>query len=231
MQPPRMRIACFGDSTLTRSLERAGHTIIRATEPSDISGAEMVYLAVDADDLEELVGQLAAFCRRGQIFLHSCPRFGLDVLGPVERQGAVVLVSYQLSENLRSITAGDEIAATVGELLMSECHVQAVPVSNGYLKALVAGMTLAQFNNLAARPGRQILDEIIPDPSVVDQIVSYQGLNRQLLDVPTLIRTKALLGNDHDATLFTHLTTRAAVELQEFNAQWWALSEENDNGL
>lgn len=231
MQPPRMRIACFGDSPLIGQLERAGHTIIRATDPRDISGAEMVYLAVEADEMEELVGKLAAFCRRGQIFLHSVPRFGLDVLGPVESQGAVVLTSYQLAENLRSLTAGDEIAATVGELLMNECLVQAIPVSNGYLKALVAGMTLGQFHNLVARPGRQLLDEIIPDPSVVDQILSHQGLDRQLLDVPTLTRTRALLGNTHDATLFTHLTTRAAVELQEFNAQWWALSEENDNGV
>lgn len=231
MQPPRMRIACFGDSTLIDRFERAGHTIIRATEPSEIAGAEMVYLAVDADEIEELTNQLAAYSRRGQIFLHSCPRFGLEVLGPVERHGAVVLVSYKLADNLRSVTAGDEIAATVGELLMNECQVQAVPVSNGYLKALVAGMTLGQFHNLVSRPGRQLLDEIIPEPAVVDQILNYQGLDRQLLDVPTLTNTKNLLGNQQDAILFTHLTTRAAVELQEFNAQWWALSEENDNGV
>lgn len=226
-QPPRMRIAAFGDSTLCYRFERVGHTVVRAVDPSDIANAELVYLAVPVEYIEQLVSEMVPYARRGLIILHECPRYGLEVLSPLMEQGAIGLVSYSLGENARSVTAGDEIAATVAELLFGECEIHAVPVAQGNLPKLVAAMTLASMKRYVTRPVRQLLDDVLFDNTSMEMVLEGKSMSSQLLDIATLERSVNLLDNPNDKRMFKELAARAAAEYGLHDAEWWAMNKEN----
>jgi predicted short-subunit dehydrogenase-like oxidoreductase (DUF2520 family) len=120
-RPARLTVGVVGvgrvGSALAVALFRAGHTVVSVSGVSDASrrraeerlpsaavkpaddvvrDAELVLLTVPDDTLEAVVNGLAdvgAF-RPGQLVVHTSGRYGLDVLAPATRQGALPLAIH-----------------------------------------------------------------------------------------------------------------------------------------
>ena len=119
--PPRLRVAVVGagrvGSVLGAALRRAGHPVIGVTAVSDLSrlraeallpgvpirpiadvtdDADLVILAVPDDVLPGLVSGMVdtGAIRSGQFVLHPSGRYGVEVLAPVARVGAIPLAVH-----------------------------------------------------------------------------------------------------------------------------------------
>jgi len=119
--PPRLRVAIIGagrvGSVLGAALRRAGHPVTGVTAVSDLSrlraeallpgvpirpiddvtdDADLVVLAVPDDVLPGLVSGLAetGALRAGQFVLHPSGRYGVEVLAPAVRVGAIPLAIH-----------------------------------------------------------------------------------------------------------------------------------------
>ena len=118
---PRLSVGIVGTgragSVLGAALRRAGHDVVSAYGVSDLSrlraeallpgvplvtpeeviqSADLVLITVPDDVLPDLVAGLAATSafRAGQFIAHASGRFGIDVLGPATRAGALPLALH-----------------------------------------------------------------------------------------------------------------------------------------
>ncbi|ACU98512.1 Rossmann-like and DUF2520 domain-containing protein [Saccharomonospora viridis] len=153
-------------SVLGAALNRAGHPVVAASGVSDasvrraerllpgvpllppdevVTRADLVLLALPDDVLGPMVSGLAnagAF-RAGQIVVHTCGAYGIDVLRPVVEAGALPLALHPVMtftgapEDLQrletcsvGVTAadGDEAAWNVGEALTMEMGAEPVRI-------------------------------------------------------------------------------------------------------
>src|SRR5487761_1174087 len=119
--PARLRIGVVGTgrvgSALGAALARAGHTVVAASAVTDASirrarrtlpgvplsdplevaaRAELVLLTVPDDDLPGLVAGLAATgaALEGRLLVHTSGRYGIGVLEPASRRGALPLALH-----------------------------------------------------------------------------------------------------------------------------------------
>ncbi|MEP7055447.1 MAG: DUF2520 domain-containing protein [Actinomycetota bacterium] len=149
VHPARLTVGVVGTgrvgSVLGAALMRAGHTVIAAyavsaqsraraerllpgvpLKPADevVKEAGLALLATPDDVLEDVVGGLAAAGAfgPGQLVVHVCGRFGLEVLAPATRIGAIPLALHPVMtfagapEDLQRLT-GSTFGVTAPDLL------------------------------------------------------------------------------------------------------------------
>lgn len=177
--PSRLRIAIVGcgrvGAVLGAAWHRAGHRIVGVTARSDTSrlraeallpgipvldeadvsaDADLVLIAVPDRALPEVVARLVSLgtIRAGQFVVHPAGRYGLEVLDPVARAGAVPLALHpalpltgtsmdldRLAGSVFGVTAPEGMR-TVAEALVVELGAEPVWIPeqarNGYHAAL-----------------------------------------------------------------------------------------------
>jgi predicted short-subunit dehydrogenase-like oxidoreductase (DUF2520 family) len=147
--PARLTVGVLGTgrvgSVLGAALARAGHTVVAAyavsaesraraarlqpgvpLKPADevVRAAGLALIATPDDVLPDVVSGLAAAgaFSPGQLVVHVCGRYGLDVLEPATRQGAIALALHPVMtfagapEDLQRLT-GSTFGVTADEML------------------------------------------------------------------------------------------------------------------
>jgi predicted short-subunit dehydrogenase-like oxidoreductase (DUF2520 family) len=147
--PARLTVGVVGTgrvgSVLGAALARAGHTVVAAyavsaesraraarllpgvpLKPADevVRAAGLALIATPDDVLPDVVSGLAAAgaFSPGQLVVHVCGRYGLDVLEPATRQGAIALALHPVMtfagapEDLQRLT-GSTFGVTADEML------------------------------------------------------------------------------------------------------------------
>lgn len=223
-----MRIAVFGFSELSERLREAGHEVFQASEPREIGSAQLVVLGVAPEQMEFFVEKLAVFAKRGQLFLHSCPQYTLEVFRPLVELGALCFVSIETTHEAWSVTASDEITATVGELLLAECQLRSISVPESKLQEFVAGVAFASFRNQVEIIAYQLLDQAVTDTETQVEIVDNAAGSRALMDVGTLERCVEVIPELADRETFRHLAKRMAQAYRAHDVEWWAMNEGMD---
>lgn len=223
-----MRIAVFGFSELSERLREAGHEVVQASEPHDIVGAQLVVLGVAPEQMKFFVEKLSVFAKRGQLFMHSCPRFTLEILRPLVELGALCFVCLETLHDAWSVTASDEVTATVGELLLAECQLKAIPVPESGLQEFVAGLAFASFRNQIEILAYRLLDRAVADGDTQLDIVDNAAGTRALMDVGTLERCVEVIAEPADRETFRHLAKRMAQTYRAHDVEWWAMNEGMD---
>ncbi len=180
--PSRLRIAIVGcgrvGAVLGAAWLRAGHRIVGVTARSDTSrlraeallpgvpildearvalDADLVLLAVPDQDLVDLVQRWASmgYLRSGQFVVHPAGRFGLEVLDPATRVGAVPLALHpalpltgtsidldRLAGAAFGVTAPDALR-TIAEALVLEVGAEPVWIPESARHGYHAALTFA----------------------------------------------------------------------------------------
>ena len=106
------------------ALERAGHRVVarigRADDPSGVSEATVVVIAVPDDALAESAGVVARLARPGTVVVHTC---GLQGLGPLADCGPLIAAVHPAAPIASSdqVLDGVLFGVTCGEDLREWC--------------------------------------------------------------------------------------------------------------
>lgn len=196
-QPPRLRIANFGEQDFARRLLARGHHLIEG--PKAASQAEMIIIDVAESAVAELVDNLVPVVQPGQIvvlvsFIHS-----LDVLQPMTAAGCQTIVLLPLAENNYAFLANHDVAAMVAELLITELASLCEHVRSEAHQEFVAGFALGQLAGEVHRLSMTLQNNM---PTWLDDYPEAALLPAKLLDQDTLEWCAAALPTDQDRALF-----------------------------
>ncbi|AKE40744.1 Uncharacterised protein [Corynebacterium kutscheri] len=213
-----MTIATFGYNEFADKLESAGHTVIRVSDPREIAACEMVIVDEDA-------AVCAAFARPGQIFVHTGFHRDLALFAPLVAQGAIGFITLPITPLKRTVTATDEVAAMVAELLINEVNAQAIPVKNEALAQLVAGVAYASFLNAISFEATSLLEQAVDNYDFVFDIRAGAQLSHELMDVTTMQEAVEQIEHRPSKRTFKELARRMAERTRAHDVEWWAIDE------
>ena len=121
---PRLLIGnVAGGHALAASLERVGHSVVAVdadADPGAIQHVDLVLMGGDEAWVEGCVDKLAPYARPRQMFLHTAPGRGAQLLDAVEVNHAIVMCAHNLFADVWVTSAADEVGETVVGLLVAE---------------------------------------------------------------------------------------------------------------
>lgn len=177
------------------------------TVPEVVERAELVLLAIPADEIEALVSGLAATgaWQPGQLVVHTAAEFGIGVLAPAAGAGAIPLAIHpamaftgtsldlvRLRESWCAVTAPTPVLP-IGQALAVEMGAEPVVVDESERAAYAVAISAAQeFSRAVVRQGAEALREIGIDRP--DRVLG--GLVRAALEEE--LRSAAGLAQDLD---------------------------------
>lgn len=230
MTPPRMTVGYLADGTdrtgFDTALTNLGHTVVALDDESSAADYELVVLAVAAEKLPALAESLSARARRGQIYLHTALSFGVQVLDPLEANGAVVGAVTPLDEDYFLVDAFDELGYTVIELLLGELGVRAVNVSDSQRKRLLAGLTYARFAQTVVDDASLVLTEALGNPDLARDITQAQLRTAPELTLEDLITQYEALAEPGRARAFRDMARRWAEQTNAHDIELWAMGQD-----
>lgn len=233
MQAPRLRVGVLGQDPggdrLIRGLAEVGHTVEHLGGPEETTGYELVVLAVPSGELPDLIGQLAARARRGQIYLHTCLSLGVQVFDPLETSGAIVIAAHPLSPGFWVVGAVDELGETIVELLVGELGGTALTVPDTQRTRLAAGMAYAGFIETVRQDAFTLLSEALGNTERAREIVGEPGEPRRLDGVAApggVADQQKSIEDPGLARSFRELARRTAELTRLDDVELWAIQEE-----
>lgn len=232
MQAPRLRVGVLidGDNPvqLFDELQQAGHDVTPVRDPALIGDVELVVIAVADSRLADTVEQLARHSHRGQMFVHTSLVHGIQVMDPLETEGAIVMAAFPLGEDRWVACATDELGETVVGLLVGEMGGSIVEIADSQRQQLAAALSYAGFIRTAYQDAVRFLDSFLSDIDVCDGIVN-RSLKRSA-SIPSLAALTAQYESIEEPgrkRLFRDLARRQAEVMGTQDIELWAIQEED----
>lgn len=234
MRAPRLTVGAFIDETddtkFAESLHGVGHDVTSLNDPEEAADYELIVLSVRETDLPDLVRQLAPQARRGQIYLHTCLGYGVQVLDDVETHGAVVAAAHPLTPEFWVTAATDELGETIVELLVGELGGDARAVPDTQRARLAAARTHLSFVETVRRDATTMLAEALGNIEVARDVVDAGERRHGLLadvDGPGGVDAQhAGIEDPGLARVFRELVRRTAQHKSAHDAELWAIQKE-----
>ncbi|GAB3086216.1 hypothetical protein [Corynebacterium aquatimens] len=160
MPGPRLRVGIFG-GFLDKRFEQAGHTVVPIQQPGDITQVDLV--VVGPVGVEETVVKLVPFIRPGQMVLHTALEFGVQVLDPLETEGAIVMAAHNFFDDVWVTSAADEVGEAAVNVLITDLGETAYPIEDHARPMLEAVRMIRTHESSLRIEAAKILTEALPD--------------------------------------------------------------------
>ncbi|QGU08317.1 Rossmann-like domain protein [Corynebacterium occultum] len=230
MRGPRLKVGVLEDEhdeiDLGLMLASAGHDVSWIHHTEEARDFQLVVLSVIEEDLPDLVEELAAGARRGQIYLHTCLGHGVQVLDPLEPSGALVVAAHPLSDKLWAVGSLDELGETVVELLIGELGGEALNIPETQRSRLAAGMSYVGFLETIRNDAFILLSEALGNEEKALGITGELGQGRILHGVGSVERELAAIADPGRARTYRDLTRRTAEISGVQDIELWAIQED-----
>lgn len=232
MQAPRLHIGIYSDGgnpvDLGSAMSMVGHSVVGLDDPAEIRDLELVIISVADDALVGTVELLATYARRGQMFLHTSLRHGIQIMDPLETEGAVVMAAYPVGEDRWVTAAPDELGETIVGLLVGELGGSVVAVSDDRRGPLAAALSYRNFAATLRADATLFLDEFLGDMEVSRDIVEAATANpHPLPDLDSLRRQYESVEDPGRRRLFRDLARRQAEVSGIQDVELWAIQQED----
>lgn len=206
MMPPRMRIS--GENELVQALLEHGHVLVEASE------AELIF------DPTQLV-------RRGQIVAH----LGHATLADLDAYSSGhAFVLTELMPQVYAVTASDELAGMVAELLIGELGGRVVHVPESQRDRLTAGLAYAGFIGQVRSEARNLLTEALGNAHHADEVVEQlTDAVAPPLNVAALERGYHAIDSVGTKRLYAQLARRSGEVFHNNDVELWAMNQEQNN--
>ena len=233
MQAPRLRTGVLGEDPeghrLARGLAEVGHSVEVLEDPASAADYELVIVSTPAEELPDMVEQLSARARKGQIYLHTCLPLGAQVFDPLEPSGAVVIAAHPLTSRLWAVGAVDELGETIVELLIGELGGTAPLIPDSQRARLAAGVTYASFVETVRQDAVTLLSEALGNVERAREIAGEPGRQRRLPNVSGpggIVDQQKTIEDPGVARIFRELARRTAELTRVDDVELWAIQEE-----
>lgn len=232
MRAPRLNIALIADGQdrvrMGELLAGVGHHVAPVSEFSEINNFELIVISVSDDHLAGVVEKLSLFARSGQMFLHTSLAHGIQIMDPLETEGAIVMAAHPLGEDRWVATALDELGETIVGLLVGELGGSIVEIPESKRMQLAAALTYVGFINTLRTDATNYLDEFLQDYDTAADLVSsaFGGL-QQLPQFGELSQQYDSIDNLGRRRLFRDLARRQAEISRAQDIELWAIQKED----
>lgn len=230
MQAPRLRVGIYADGDapvdLTALMRMVGHTVSTISEPTEIREAELVVISVADDVLAATVELLATFARRGQMFLHTSLRHGIQIMDPLETSGAIVMAAHPIGADRWVTASPDELGETIVGLLVGEFGGSVLEVGDEHRGGLAAALSYSRFADTLRSDATGHLNEFLHDIEVAGDIVKEAGAE-PLPDLGSLRWQYESVEDPGRRRLFRDLARRQAEITGRQDVELWAIQQED----
>lgn len=200
-------------------------------EPSEAVGFDLIVLAIPGD-MEEFVDKLVPYVHRGQLVMHAALEHGIQVLDPLETEGAIVMAAHPLFDNYYVAAAADEIGEAAVTVIIEEVGGKAYFVSDEDRAKLEVVRTLRSMEALLKGEAQAILEKAFPgqreilDAHFDAEAKPYMGVtNSAALD-----RMYAEIDNPLLAKAFVDLIWMYSASDTTTEPELWALNKQQEFG-
>ncbi|MGP6174629.1 6PGD fold domain-containing protein [Corynebacterium sp. A21] len=230
MRGPRLKVGVLADEhdeiDLGLLLSAVGHDVSWLHSADEAGDYQLVVISVIEDDLPDLVAELAAEARRGQMYLHTSLGYGVQILDPLEFTGALVLAAHPLSDKLWAVGSADELGETVVELLVGELGGQALSIPETQRARLAAAMSYVGFLETIRNDAFTLLSEALGNEEKALSITGELCQGRLQPGVAAVEREMAAIHDPGRSRTYRDLTRRTAELSGMQDIELWAIQEE-----
>lgn len=229
-----MRVGVYGESypTLSTLLEEAGHHIFHMDyhpEPPAFAELDMVVLEVRDSLLEAAVERLSEQVRRGQIVIHTSLHHGVQIMDPLEVNGAVVIALGEISPTRWAVTTTDELGDTVAELLLGEIGASPFRYTEKERRRVAGLLTYVDALNSLRQEAMFRLREHQHDNEEPEEFISARGPLWPMPEVQTLQEQWEAIEDPGFARSFRQVVRRVAETSRSRGSddiELWAIQKE-----
>ena len=227
MTQPRLTIGVLGDKETVELFERGGHTVRPINGDGDHLDVDMIVLDVPGVPLEVMVDRWLGEVRRGQLVLHTSLEYGVQVLDPLEVQGAIVMAAHRVWKDFWVASAADEIGESVLSLLIPEMGGNLTMIEDSQRPAIMAGKRMLKLVDVARQDAFSLLAQALPAVELeVDEYWTLPGEGQNLqVNVPQLEQMYQTIEDPGVGRLFVELVRREASRSSAAAVELWAMEK------
>ena len=227
MTQPRLTIGVLGDKETVELFERGGHTVRQINGDGDHLDVDMIVLDVPGVPLEVMVDRWLGEVRRGQLVLHTSLEYGVQVLDPLEVQGAIVMAAHRVWKDFWVASAADEIGESVLSLLIPEMGGNLTMIEDSQRPAIMAGKRMLKLVDVARQDAFSLLAQALPAVELeVDEYWTLPGEGQNLqVNVPQLEQMYQTIEDPGVGRLFVELVRREASRSSATAVELWAMEK------
>lgn len=227
MTQPRLTIGVLGDKETVELFERGGHTVRQINGDGDHLDVDMIVLGVPGVPLEIMVDRWLGEVRRGQLVLHTSLEYGVQVLDPLEVQGAIVMAAHRVWKDFWVASAADEIGESVLSLLIPEMGGNLTMIEDSQRPAIMAGKRMLKLVDVARQDAFSLLAQALPAVELeVDEYWTLPGEGHNLqVNVPQLEQMYQTIEDPGVGRLFVELVRREASRSSAAAVELWAMEK------
>lgn len=227
MTQPRLTIGVLGDKETVELFERGGHTVRQINGDGDHLDVDMIVLDVPGVPLEVMVDRWLGEVRRGQLVLHTSLEYGVQVLDPLEVQGAIVMAAHRVWKDFWVASAADEIGESVLSLLIPEMGGNLTMIEDSQRPAIMAGKRMLKLVDVARQDAFSLLAHALPAIELeLDDYWTLPGEGQNLqVNVPQLEQMYQTIEDPGVGRLFVELVRREASRSSAAAVELWAMEK------
>ena len=227
MTQPRLTIGVLGDKETVELFERGGHTVRPINGDGDHLDVDMIVLDVPGIPLEVMVDRWLDEVRRGQLVLHTSLEYGVQVLDPLEVQGAIVMAAHRVWKDFWVASAADEVGESVLSLLIPEMGGNLTMIEDSQRPAIMAGKRMLKLVDVARQDAFSLLAQALPAVELeFDEYWTLPGEGQNLqVNVPQLEQMYQTIEDPGVGRLFVELVRREASRSSATAVELWAMEK------
>lgn len=227
MTQPRLTVGVLGDRETAELFERAGHTARQINGDGDHLDVDMIVLDAPGVPLDVMVDQWLGQVRRGQLVMHTSLEYGVQVLDPLEVQGAIVMAAHRVWKDFWVASAADEVGESVLSLLIPEMGGNLTMIEDSQRPAIMAGKRMLKLVDVARQDAFTLLTQAVPAIELgLDECWSLPGEGQNLqVDVPHLEQMYHTIEDPSIGRLFVELVRRQASRTGAAAVELWAMGK------
>lgn len=227
MTQPRLTVGVLGDQETVELFERAGHTARQINGDGDHLDVDMIVLDVPGVPLEVMVDRWLSEVRRGQLVMHTSLEYGVQVLDPLEVQGAIVMAAHRVWKDFWVASAADEVGESVLSLLIPEMGGNLTMIEDAQRPVIMAGKRMLDLVDEARLDAFELLTQAVPAIGLeLDEYWTLPGEGQNLqVDVPHLEQMYHTIEDPSIGRLFVELERRQAARRGSSSVELWAMGK------
>ncbi|MDK8796897.1 hypothetical protein QP994_03245 [Corynebacterium sp. MSK044] len=227
MTQPRLTVGVLGDQETVELFELAGHTARQINGDGDHLDVDMIVLDVPGVPLEVMVDRWLSEVRRGQLVMHTSLEYGVQVLDPLEVQGAIVMAAHRVWKDFWVASAADEVGESVLSLLIPEMGGNLTMIEDAQRPVIMAGKRMLDLVDEARLDAFELLTQAVPAIGLeLDEYWTLPGEGQNLqVDVPHLEQMYHTIEDPSIGRLFVELERRQAARRGSSSVELWAMGK------
>lgn len=154
------------ESRFKALLEAQGHDIVDLESAADSVRCEAIVISTPEAQVEGMVTALEPYVRRGQIVVHCSIGLGVQVLDPLEVQGALAMAIAHVGADRWIVTTSDELAQGIAEVMLFESGQVTLPKTDAERVEIAPKIAYAQMVRQLARAAHRDLKEVLDEEAV-----------------------------------------------------------------